>query len=32
MKYDFTGIMDRQGKDSIAVEKIPIPGAEVREG
>lgn len=32
MKYDFTTIMDRQGRDSIAVEKIPIPGAEVREG
>lgn len=32
MKYDFTSIMDRQGKDSIAVEKIPIPGAVVKEG
>lgn len=32
MKYDFTSIMDRQGRDSIAVEKIPIPGAEVGKG
>ncbi|MEA4955113.1 MAG: aminotransferase class I/II-fold pyridoxal phosphate-dependent enzyme [Pseudoflavonifractor sp.] len=32
MKYDFTSIMDRQGKDAIAVENIPIPGATVREG
>lgn len=32
MKYDFTSIMNRTGKDSIAVEKIPIPGAQVKEG
>ena len=32
MKYDFTSIVDRQGKDAIAVENIPIPGAEVKEG
>lgn len=32
MKYDFTTIMDRAGKDSIAVEVIPIPGAEIKEG
>lgn len=32
MKYDFTTIMDRAGKDSIAVDNIPIPGAEVKEG
>ncbi len=32
MKYDFTSIMDRKGKDSIAVEHVPIPGAEVKEG
>ena len=32
MKYDFTSIMDRRGKDSIAVEYIPIPGAQIREG
>ena len=28
MKYDFTSIMDRSGKDSIAVDQIPIPGAQ----
>ena len=32
MKYDFTSILDRNGKDSIAVEHIPIPGAQVKEG
>ena len=32
MKYDFTSIMDRHGKDSIAVDNIPIPGVEVKEG
>ena len=32
MKYDFTSIMDRSGKDSIAVDQIPIPGAQVKEG
>lgn len=32
MKYDFTSIMDRRGKDAMAVENIPIPGAEVKEG
>ena len=32
MKYDFTTIMDRSGKDSIAVDVVPIPGAEVKEG
>lgn len=32
MKYDFTTIMDRAGKDSIAVDVIPIPGAEIQEG
>ncbi len=32
MKYDFTSILDRTGKDAIAVEKIPIPGAQVKEG
>lgn len=30
MKYDFTSIMDRSGKDSIAVDQIP--GAQVKEG
>ncbi|MCD7752143.1 MAG: aminotransferase class I/II-fold pyridoxal phosphate-dependent enzyme [Lachnospiraceae bacterium] len=32
MKYDFTTILDRHGKDAIAVDKIPIPGASVDEG
>lgn len=32
MKYDFTTIMDRAGKDAIAVDIIPIPGVEVKEG
>jgi len=32
MKYDFTTIMDRRGKDSIAVDSIPVPNAEVQEG
>ncbi len=32
MKYDFTSIMDRTGKDSIAVDHIPIPGVQVKEG
>lgn len=32
MKYDFTSILDRTGKDAIAVEQIPISGAQVKEG
>lgn len=32
MKYDFTTVMDRKGKDSIAVDVIPFPDAEIREG
>ena len=32
IKYDFTSILDRTGKDAIAVEHIPIPGAQVKEG
>lgn len=32
MKYDFTSILDRTGKDAIAVEHIPIPGAQVKGG
>ena len=32
MKYDFTTIMDRKGKDSIAADVIPIEGAEIKEG
>lgn len=31
-KYDFTSIIDRQGKDSIAVDIIPFPDAKVQEG
>lgn len=32
MKFDFESIIDRAGKDSIAVDTIPIPGATVDEG
>lgn len=32
MKYDFTTIIDRQGKDALAVEVAPFEGANVREG
>lgn len=32
MKYDFTSVMDRRGKDSIAVDVIPFPDAKIREG
>ena len=32
MKYDFTSIMDRARRDSIALDQIPIPGAQVKEG
>ncbi len=32
MKYDFTSIIDRQGKDSIAVDIIPFQDAAIREG
>ena len=32
MKYDFTTILDRRGKDSLAAEKIPFEGASVKEG
>ena len=32
MSYDFTSILAREGKDSIAANHIPIPGAVVREG
>ncbi len=32
MKYDFTTIMDRHGKDAIAVDVIPIPGVQIKEG
>ena len=32
MKYDFTTLMDRHGKDSIALDHIPIPDAQIRTG
>ncbi|MFR7478626.1 MAG: aspartate aminotransferase, partial [Acutalibacteraceae bacterium] len=32
MKYDFTTLPDRRGKDAIAVEQIPIEGAKIRDG
>lgn len=32
MKYDFETILDRKGHDALALDKIPIPGAEVEEG
>ena len=32
MKYDFTSLMNRSGHDAIAVDQIPIPGAEVKKG
>ena len=32
MKYDFTSIIDRVGKDAIAVEVIPFEDAVVDEG
>lgn len=32
MTYDFTTIMDRRGKDSIAADKIPYENYQVKEG
>lgn len=32
MKYDFTTVMDRTGKDAIAVDVIPYQGVAVKEG
>ena len=32
MKYDFTTVLDRRGRDSIAADYIPIPGVTVKEG
>ncbi len=32
MKYDFTSIIDRHGKDSVAVDVIPFENAQVEEG
>ena len=31
MPYDFSTILEREGKDSIAANRIPIPNAAVRE-
>ena len=32
MKYDFTTIIDRRNRDAIAVDMLPVEGAEVRDG
>jgi len=32
MKYDFTTIMDRRGKDAMAVDRIPYKDVEIKEG
>ncbi len=32
MNYDFTTILDRRGRDCIAADWIPVPGAQVDEG
>ena len=32
MKYDFTKLIDRSGKDALALEVIPIENAEIAEG
>ncbi len=32
MKYDFTTIIDRHGKDALAVDVNPIKGVEIKEG
>ena len=32
MKYDFTTVLDRRGRDSIAADVIPLPGVTVKEG
>lgn len=32
MKYDFTSIIDRAGRDAIAVDVIPFPNAKIEEG
>lgn len=32
MKYDFTTIMDRRGRDALAVDNIPFPDVKIREG
>ncbi len=32
MKYDFTTIMDRVGKDAVAVDTIPYQDIQIKEG
>lgn len=32
MKYDFTSIIDRHGKDAMAVDSVPFDGAQTKEG
>ncbi len=32
MEFDFSTIIDRQGKDALAVDVIPIPGAQIEPG
>ena len=32
MKYDFTTVLDRTGRDALAVEVIPFAGAQIKEG
>ena len=32
MKYDFTTVLDRSGRDCLAADKIPFPGLRVDEG
>ncbi len=32
MSFDFTTMLSREGQDAIAVEKIPVPGAEIDPG
>ena len=32
MKYDFTTVLDRGGRDCLAADKIPFPGLKVDEG
>ncbi|MCQ2452403.1 MAG: aminotransferase class I/II-fold pyridoxal phosphate-dependent enzyme [Oscillospiraceae bacterium] len=32
MKYNFTDIIDRENKDAVAIDVIPIPGAEIQPG
>lgn len=32
MKYDFETILDRKGHDALALDSMPVPGVEVKEG